>query len=128
MRIRYYLSLITLLALPTVALAVEQLNPPFGTPAQLQEPVYIIAAIVQALLGVVGASTLLVFIWGGFMMIFSNGNEEKITKGRSTLLWAVIGLTIILSSYSILQYTFNVLARASAGGAFAPTTTAPAKK
>lgn len=105
---------VSLAALPFVVRAGDELAAPFGGADQ---PIFIIAAIIQALLGVVGAATLLVFIWGGFQMIFSGGQEEKITKGRSTLVWAVVGLAIILSSYSILQYTFNVLS--SAAGATA---------
>lgn len=92
------------------------LTPPFGTASTQQEPVFIIATIIQVLLGFVGAATLLVFIWGGFNLIFSGGEAEKINKARSTLLWAVIGLAIILSSYAILQYTFSAFQTASGGG------------
>ncbi len=90
----------------------SSLSNPFGS-SNTNEPIYIIARIIQALLGVVGAVTLLVFIWGGFKLIFSGGEEDKITKGKSTLVWAVIGLAIILASYSILDYTFNLLQTAA---------------
>ncbi len=90
------------------------LSNPFGSDTP-SEPIYIIARITQAVLGVVGAITLLVFIYGGFKLIFSGGNEEKINKGRSTLLWAVIGLAIILSSYAILDYTFSLFQAAAQG-------------
>ncbi|EKE01306.1 MAG: hypothetical protein ACD_21C00164G0005, partial [uncultured bacterium] len=101
---------------PLVALAAgSTLLPPFGTATTQQEPVLIIATIIQVLLGFVGAVTLLIFIWGGFNLIFSGGEAEKIKKAQSTLLWAVIGLAIILSSYAILQYTFNALKIVSGG-------------
>lgn len=111
----FYTSGFTVLALllPVASFAVEtSLQPPFGEPT---EPTYIVATIIQALLGVVGACTMLVFIWGGFQMIFAGGNEERIKKGRATLMWAVIGLAIILSSYAILQYVFNVFSTATVG-------------
>jgi hypothetical protein len=91
------------------------LNPPFGSSTSQQEPVLIIATVIQVLLGFIGAATLLVFIWGGFNLIFSGGEAEKINKARSTLLWAVIGLAIILSSYALLSYTFSVFKIASGG-------------
>lgn len=104
------------MGLPMIALAQDQtLSPPFGTAGSQQEPVLIIATVIQVLLGFVGAATLLVFVWGGFHMIFSGGNEEKITKGRSTMLWAVIGLAIILSSYAVLQYIFGIFKTAAGG-------------
>lgn len=84
-----------------------QLMPPFGSASA--DPTAIVGTIIQAMLGIVGAATLFVFIWAGFRLIFSDGNEEKITKSRETLVWAVIGLALILASYSILQYTFTVL-------------------
>ncbi len=87
--------------------AEDTLANPFGNESGA-DPVVIIARIIQAMLGVVGAVTLLVFIYGGFKMIFSGGNEEKITKARSTLMWAVIGLAVILSSYAILDYSFTL--------------------
>ncbi|MDP3971077.1 MAG: hypothetical protein Q8P90_05315 [bacterium] len=102
------------LSLPSIAAATESLAPPFAG-AEDAEPILIIGAIIQALLGIVGAATLLMFIWGGFKVLFSGGNEEKIKKGRSTLLWAAIGLAIILSSYAILQYTFAVFQSAATG-------------
>lgn len=95
--------------------ATDTLAPPFGSSTTQQEPVLIIATIIQVLLGFVGAATLLVFIWGGFNLIFSGGEAEKINKARSTLVWAVIGLAIILSSYAILQYTFSAFLIASGG-------------
>lgn len=107
----FWTSLGILLPMVTLADDTQTLQPPFGTAETVgnQEPVYIVAAIIQVLLGVVGAATLLIFIWGGFKIIFSNGNEEKVTKGKTTLLWAVIGLAVVLSSYAILQYTFAIL-------------------
>lgn len=104
----------------------DTLDPPFGGDdgTSQQEPVFIIATIIQVLLGFVGAATLLVFIWGGFNLIFSGGEAEKINKARSTLLWAVIGLAIILSSYAILQYTFSAFLIASGGNPTEETPTA----
>lgn len=86
----------------------ESLNAPFGSSSSQTEPLLLIAVIIQALLGIVGAGALLMFIWGGFHMIFSGGSEERIKKGRDTLLWAVIGMAVILSSYAVLQFVFNV--------------------
>jgi len=84
-----------------------------GNPLKEDNPVAIIGNIIRAMLGVVGAVTLLMFIYGGFMLIFSGGEQEKLEKGRKTLIWAIIGLAIILSSYSILSYVFKILITAT---------------
>lgn len=58
---------------------------------------------------IIGAVALLFFVFGGFMMLTSAGNEEKIKKGKETLMWAAIGMTVILGSYFILSYIISVL-------------------
>lgn len=106
---RTTLATLTTLALPWAALANEtSLQPPFGTAGSQTEPIIIIAIIIQALLGLVGAGALLMFVWGGFNMIFSAGNEERVTKGKKILVWAVIGMAVILSSYAVLGFVFNL--------------------
>ncbi|MBI4407327.1 MAG: hypothetical protein HY565_02390 [Candidatus Kerfeldbacteria bacterium] len=103
------LSITTAWLLPTIVWAQsESLDAPFGSSSTQTEPVLFIAIIIQALLGIVGAGALLMFIWGGFHMIFSGGSEERIKKGRDTLLWAVIGMAVILTSYAVLQFIFGV--------------------
>lgn len=102
------------LAAPFLALAQnESLNAPFGSSSRQTEPILFIAVIIQALLGIVGAGALLMFVWGGFHMIFSGGSEERIKKGRDTLLWAVIGMAVILSSYAVLNFTFGIFQTAA---------------
>ncbi len=102
--------------LPALAWAAnESLNPPFGTADSQVEPIIIIAVILQVLLGLVGAGALLMFVWGGFHMIFSGGNSERVEKGKQTLVWAVIGMAVILSSYAVLGFVFNIFQTASSG-------------
>ncbi|MFA6027410.1 MAG: hypothetical protein WC752_00585 [Patescibacteria group bacterium] len=79
-------------------------------PISESNPTIIIANVIRAMLGVLGAVTLLMFIYGGFMLVFSQGNEEKLKKGRGTLIWAIIGMAIVLTSYSILSYVFKIIA------------------
>lgn len=93
----------------TTATSTTTLN----NPLKEDNPVAIIGNIIRAMLGVVGAVTLLMFLYGGFMLIFSAGEQEKLEKGRKTLIWAIIGLAIVLSSYSILSYVFKILVSSS---------------
>lgn len=68
-----------------------------------QDIATILGRVVGAALGVIGAITLLVFVYGGYLWLISGGNEEKIHKGSQTMLYAVIGLCIIFASYGILN-------------------------
>ncbi len=98
---------------PVVSSGSTTLEPPYSSYAT--DPKLVIASILQVLLGIVGAATLLMFIWGGFKLIFSEGNEDDIKKGRDVLVWATIGLAVIMASYSILSYTFTLLQKAATG-------------
>ena len=68
----------------------------------------IVVNVIQVLLTLLGSAALLIFIYGGIMMITSAGNEEKLKKARSTLVWAILGLVIILVSYGLMSYVFGI--------------------
>ncbi|KKW08506.1 MAG: hypothetical protein UY44_C0009G0019 [Candidatus Kaiserbacteria bacterium GW2011_GWA2_49_19] len=53
---------------------------------------------------IIGAIALAVFVYGGFMLIISQGNEEKITKGMDAIKASVIGLAIAFGGYFIIKF------------------------
>ncbi len=69
----------------------------------------LIGRIIKGALGVVGSLALLMFIYGGLTWMTSGGNEEKIKKGKGILIWAIFGIVIIFTSYSILNMVFTIL-------------------
>lgn len=69
----------------------------------------IIGQAIVAAMGVVGALTLLVFVYGGFLWLTSAGNEEKVRHGSQAMLYAIIGLCIIFGSYALLSTIFKGL-------------------
>ena len=40
--------------------------------------------------------SVIMFLWSGFLFLTSGGNEEKVTKAKKALGWAVIGLAICI--------------------------------
>lgn len=76
----------------------------------LQNPIAVndipslVGSIIKAGLGIVGAIALAMFIWGGFLWLTAAGDPTKIKEGRGTLVWAVIGLIFIFSSYIIANF------------------------
>ena len=69
----------------------------------------LIARVIKIILGLIGVASLIMFIYAGFMWLTAQGNMEKIKKGRDTMLYAVIGLVIVFSSYIVLNYLFGIL-------------------
>ncbi|MEK7166952.1 MAG: hypothetical protein AAB732_00860 [Patescibacteria group bacterium] len=78
-------------------------------PLVTTDPNIIITRIITVILGLVGVITLAMIIFGGLMWMTSGGSEEKVKKGRNILIWAILGLIVILSSYVILTFFIDTV-------------------
>ena len=63
----------------------------------------IISNVIKGALGIVGALTLLMLVWGGFEWLTSAGNPEKVKAGTQTMIWAMIGVLLVFGSYILLS-------------------------
>lgn len=43
------------------------------------------------------------FVYAGFLYVTAYGNEEQIQKSKKILIYAVVGLVVVILSYSIVQ-------------------------
>ncbi len=76
----------------------------------------LIGRVIQAALGISGSIALLMFVWGGFVWLTSQGNPEKIKKGQGTLTWAVIGIAVIFGAYSLVNFIITSTSGVTTGG------------
>ncbi len=108
MQIKYLTNLIIIvcvsfvLAHPLLAHAVSQegISNPLGDTMTISE---VLTNIIKWMLGLVGFLALIALIIGGGRMVMDFGNEEQVKKGKATVLWAVIGLAVVILSYAILN-------------------------
>ncbi len=84
---------------------------PLGTDDESYDIRKIIGRVIRGILSFVGSIALLMFIYGGVLWMTSNGNPERIKKGKDILVWAIAGLGIIFSSYAIVNAILNALTR-----------------
>lgn len=63
----------------------------------------------RMILGVVGALLLVMLVYGGVLWLISGGSEKMVSKGKETLVDAVIGLAIVFGSYVIIQFILKAL-------------------
>lgn len=68
-----------------------------------------IGKIIQALMGLIGTAALLMFIYGGFVWLTSQGDPGKVKQAKETIIWAVIGIVAVLGAYSILRFVTGAL-------------------
>ena len=71
--------------------------------------------IINIVLGLLGVIAVGIIIWGGFVYLTSNGEEEKVTKAKNLLKNGVIGLLIILASWGIASFILSKLSGATNG-------------
>jgi len=69
----------------------------------------VISRLIKIMLGLVGTVSLVVFIYAGFLWITAQGKPDQINKGKQAMIWAVVGILVVFSSYAILKYVFDVL-------------------
>lgn len=102
---RFAFIALLLLSAPLQAKAQVVLTNPLGT-----SDVRIIAAnLIQGALGLSGTVALIMFIYGGIVWMTSAGNPEAITKGKKTLVWAILGIIVIMSAFVIVRTVFEAI-------------------
>ncbi len=80
-------------------------------PACSQTLVELILSIIHLLLFISGSLAVLFIIIGGFFYITSNGNQERAERGRKTVTNAIIGLIIVMLSYTIVSVIQNTVSQ-----------------
>ena len=70
--------------------------------------------VTEIILGIVGSLALLMFIYGGLMMIIAGvstraegGKDKKINIGKDAIENAIIGLVIVFAAYMIIGFVFK---------------------
>lgn len=85
------------------------LNNPLTGSAGAPDIYSVINNIITVLLGLTGALALVAFIYGGVLWMVSSGDTGKVEKGKKMIIWALIGLVVVFSSYAVLTLVFNAL-------------------
>lgn len=60
-------------------------------------------AIINFFLGFLGLLAVVMVIYGGFLYVGSAGNEESVNKAKKILLYAAIGIIVILVSFALVN-------------------------
>ncbi|MDP2945847.1 MAG: pilin [bacterium] len=88
------------------ALALEILNPLGDSGKDIPT---LINTIAVWLLGIGLTIAVIIVIWAAFLFMTSGGSKERITMARKTLLYAIIGLVVLLLATGVTEFIKNVL-------------------
>ena len=77
--------------------------------------------ITDWILGMIGSVSLLMFVYGGFTWLISQGESSKITEGKKIMTSAIIGIIIVFSSYIAIKFVVeDVMGMTWKGGTVTP--------
>ncbi|KKT91963.1 MAG: hypothetical protein UW92_C0007G0009 [Candidatus Jorgensenbacteria bacterium GW2011_GWA2_45_13] len=82
------------------------LENPLGTTNSVTE---LLKNIIQWMITIGAPIAVGIIIYGSIEMLFSGGNPEKFTKGKNTILYAVIGYGIITIGWGIVSIIEKLL-------------------
>lgn len=72
-----------------------------------------IGTFVGALLSFIGVLFFILMVYGGFLWMTAQGNEDQVTKAKNLIIAAVIGIIIVMSAYAITAYVGGTLTGSS---------------
>jgi hypothetical protein len=88
---------------------------PVGTPKTLPDPLgganihSIIGNVIRTFAGIAGSIALIMFVFGGILMITSGGESGKVTNARKILLNSAIGLVLIFAAYTFVAAIIDAI-------------------
>lgn len=69
----------------------------------------LIQRILGYLITISGTFGVLMLIVGGFFMVTSEGDDNRLQKGKSIFLYTILGLVMIFVSYIVVQFVISLL-------------------
>ena len=72
--------------------------------------------IISILLWVVGIAAVIVIIYAGITFVTAAGNPSAITRAKTMIIYAVIGLAVAILSYAIVNFVINTSSGKGVGG------------
>ena len=68
-----------------------------------------VTLIINYLLGILGLVAVAFLIYAGVLMVTAGGNDDQIGKARKIITYAVVGIVIILLSWTIVTFVTSAL-------------------
>src|SRR3989344_4269061 len=80
----------------------EGLKPSLGNLAGFLSALYQVAIFIAAFLAFYW------LVWGAYQYIMASGNKEDLAKARSRIIWAIVGLLMVLLAYTLARFASEI--------------------
>ena len=78
-----------------------------STGGSMSSPQDIVSAVIQIFAWVVGAISVIMLIFAGLKYVTSGGDSNKIASAKNTIIYAVIGLILVVLSTVIVNFVLK---------------------
>lgn len=69
-----------------------------------------IGNVISTVMKIMGSLAFAIMVFAGLMWMTAAGNSDREGKAREMMLWASLGVIVILSSYSLVKFIFDAFA------------------
>lgn len=69
----------------------------------------IFTTVVNVLLFIIGALSVIMLIWGGIRYTTSGGNSSSVTAAKNTIMYAIIGLVVAFLAFAIVNWVLGAV-------------------
>ena len=66
-----------------------------------------IASIIRTALGFLGIVTVVIILYGGFLLMTAGGSEDRIKDGKKFIIRGILGLVIVVAAFPIAQFVIS---------------------
>jgi len=66
-----------------------------------------VGQLLNGTMAAIGIIFLVLTVYGGFRIMLSQGETDKIKKGRESILYGIIGMVIVAAAYGISDFIFK---------------------
>lgn len=67
----------------------------------------VLATVLQIVFGFAGAIALLIITIAGFRYVTSQGKPQEVAKAKDTIIYAIVGLIVSMTAFSIVKFVLT---------------------
>lgn len=68
-----------------------------------------LSSVINTLLFIAGIISVIMIMYGGFTYMTSAGNAAKVSKGKTILIYSIVGLVISVLAYAIVRFVLKAI-------------------
>ncbi len=66
-----------------------------------------VSTVLNVVVGIMGIAAVAVIILGAFNFLTSQGDAAKVTKGKNTIIWGIVGLIVAIMAFAIVNFILD---------------------